>query len=353
MNNRNIVFAAPGRAEIVERPMPTVSDGQVLVRLVRSCISSGTERAQLTGVPDVAISIFSTAPDGQVTWPRQVGYSSSGVVEAVGAGVSSVRVGDRVAMSWSTHAQFLALPEEQVYRIPEGVSFEDAALSHIATFPMAAIRKCRLELGESALVMGQGILGQMAVVLLAAVGAAPVMVADPQPAKREQALRLGADYAFDPLSPGFAADVASVTGRGRKVVAGRVDDRGANVVIEVTGHGSALNQALDAVAPFGRIALLGCSRDSNFTVDYYHKVHGRGVTLVGAHTMARPEKESSPAAWTTRDDAESFLRLLSCGRVRLGNFVSEVHPVSEAPEVFGRLAADAAFPVVQCDWSQV
>jgi len=351
MKNRNIVFVAPGRAEIVDRPTPETGDDQVLVRLVRSCISSGTERAQLTGVPDVGISIFSTAPDGQVSWPRQVGYSSSGVVEAVGANVSSVKVGDRVAMSWSTHSQFVVLPEDRVYRIPEGVSFGDAALTHIATFPMAAIRKCRLELGESALVMVQGILGQMAVVLLSAAGAAPVLVADPKPEKREQALRLGADFAFDPQSHDFAERVATVTERHRKVIAGRVEERGANVVIEVTGHGAVLNQALDAVAPFGRIALLGCSRDSNFTVDYYHKVHGRGVTLVGAHTMARPECESSPNAWTTRDDALSFLRLLACGRVRLRDFVSEIDPVSAAPEVFGRLAADAAFPVVQFDWS--
>jgi len=112
--------------------------------------------------------VFADCPPDRVTWPRWGGYSSSGVVDAVGAGVTSVRPGDRVALSWTVHAQFVVVPESQAYLIPEGISFEQAALTHISTFPMAALRKCRLEIGEPALVMGQGVLGQLAVLLLRA-----------------------------------------------------------------------------------------------------------------------------------------------------------------------------------------
>ena len=135
------------------------------------------------------------------------------------------------------------------------------------------------------------------------------------------------------------------------VIFGRVPDAGPKVGIEVTGNGKALDNVLDAIAPFGRIALLGCTRDSNFTIDYYHKVHGRGVTLVGAHTAARPDVESSNGWWTKREDAKAFLRLLSLGRISLEGFVGEVHKIDEAPGVYARLAKGGSFPVVQFEWS--
>lgn len=351
MKNRNIVFTKPNTAEVVDRPLPKARPGEVLVKLVRSCISSGTERANLTGVPDNGTSIYKDCPDDVVTWPRQGGYSSVGIVQSVGRGVKSVKKGDRVAMSWTVHSQYVSVPERQVYLMPDNVDFEQAALTHISTFPMAAIRKCRLEVGESALVMGQGVLGQLAVVLLRAAGAAPIIVADPVPAKRKRALKLGADYAFDPLAPDFAAQVKAVAASDRPVQEGLVANCGAKVVIEVTGNGAALNTALDAIAPCGRLALLGCTRDSNFTVNYYRKVHGRGVTLIGAHTKARPDLESHEGWWTTRDDAKAFLNLLSLGRISLRGFVSEVHKVKDAPAVYARLAKGGAFPVVQFDWT--
>lgn len=353
MNCKAILFTERDTAELVEEPVEAPKRGEVLVRLVRSTVSSGTERANLTGVQDNAIGIYAVAPDGQVTWPRRGGYSSAGVVEEIGEGVTSVRPGDRVALSWSVHRHFVCMKEELVYRIPENVPFEHAALTHISTFPMAAIRKCRLEIGESALVMGQGVLGQLAVMLLRSAGAVPVIAADPVPEKRERSLALGADLALDPTAEDFAQRVKAVTGFGRRVQEGRVDGTGANVVVEVTGKGSALNTALDAIAPFGRLSLLGCTRDSNFTVNYYRKVHGRGVTLVGAHTNARPDSESAAGWWSTRDDALAFLRLLENGRLSLAGFVDEVHSPRQCAQVYSRLAGGGAFPTVQFDWDRL
>jgi len=320
----------------------------VLVRVVRSCISSGTERANLIGVPDGGVGIFSTATT--TTWPRQSGYSSAGVVVALGEGVSSLNVGDRVAMSWTLHSQYICVSENNAYLIPDGVSFEQAALTHISTFPMAAVRKCRLEIGEGAIVMGQGILGQLAVKILKAGGATPVIAADPVAEKRERALRLGADHALDPTAADFAAQAKALCSSEYRKIFGRVEMSGPAVGIEVTGIGAALDNVLDAIAPFGRIALLGCTRNSNFTIDYYHKVHGRGVTLVGAHTACRTAEESAPGWWTQRDDAKAFLRLVALKRISLDGFVDEVHPITACGEVYARLASESAFPVVQFDW---
>ena len=104
------------------------------------------------------------------------------------------------------------------------------------------------------------------------------------------------------------------------------------------------------MAKFGRVALLGCTRDSDFTIDYYHKVHGPGVSLIGAHTLARPEAESSPGMWTTRDDVCAIQKLVSLGRLNFSDLVEETHSPLDAPEVYGRLASEKSFPIVQFDW---
>ena len=125
------------------------------------------------------------------------------------------------------------------------------------------------------------------------------------------------------------------------------------VAIEVTGNGKALDQVLDCMAKFGRVALLGCTRHSDFTIDYYKKVHGPGITLVGAHTLARPTTESSAAMWTTRDDVLAVQKMVKLGRLEFASLVAEVHSPEEAPEVYTRLANEKAFPVVQFDWGKL
>jgi threonine dehydrogenase-like Zn-dependent dehydrogenase len=212
---------------------------------------------------------------------------------------------------------------------------------HIATFPLAAIRKCHLEICESAIVMGMGILGIIAVQLLKAAGAVPVIAVDPNPDKRKKALECGADFAFDPFEESFDEKVKQVT------------DGGAKVGIEVTGVGAGLNGILDCMARFGRVALLGCTRDSNFAVDYYRKVHGPGITLVGAHTHARPRKESCNGWWTQKDDIDALVKLTRLGRIKLSKTIDEVHAPTKAPDVYSHLVTDKVFPLTQFNWRKL
>ena len=97
MQNCQIAFTAPCVAELVERTIPTPGSGEVLVKLHVSTISSGTERANVSG--DANINIMSTDPVAH--FPRYSGYSSAGVVVEVGEGVKSVVPGDRVALEVS------------------------------------------------------------------------------------------------------------------------------------------------------------------------------------------------------------------------------------------------------------
>ncbi len=332
---KQIVFTAPKVTEIWNVDVPDIGENDVLVKIERSSISAGTERANLVGDPSVN---YSAAPN--VSFPRIMGYSASGIVVAAGANVSGVTAGSRVACMGSKHAQYCRLSEKRVFPLPDSVSMGAAALTHISTFPLAAIRKCRVEIGESAMVMGLGVLGIIAVELLHAVGAVPIIAVDPVEKKRKQALSLGADYALDPFAPNFAETVKKLTGKG------------VNACIEVTGKGTGLDMALDCMAEFGRVALLGCTRNSDFTIDYYRKVHGPGITLIGAHTQARPKYESHEGWWTAQDDCKAIVRLLAAKRLDFDVLIEEVHSPSEAVEVFARLAESPSFPVVQFDWTK-
>lgn len=338
MNCRQIVFTEKNKAELIERELPELGDDGVMVKTEFSTISCGTERANLTGDPNV--TIFN---NNKIGFPRMSGYNSSGIVAKVGKNVKSVAVGDRVLVYGAYHKEYNVIPEQKVVKIPsDKISLETAAMGYISTFPMAAIRKTRVEIGESAMVMGLGILGMIAVKLLRAAGAVPVIAADPNPVRREIALKNGADYAFDPLEEGFAEKVKEIT------------DGGVKVAIEVTGVGAGFNEALDCMARFGRVALLGCTRNSDFTVDYYKKIHGPGITVIGAHTEARPAHESHPGWFTHRDDINAIFKLCEKGRLTLQNLVEETHSPEDAPEVYNRLAFDKNFPVVvQFDWRKL
>lgn len=334
MKNKMIVFTGVNKAELLDCDVRALQDGDVLVETVVSTISCGTEKANITGNENVGIGRVG------VTFPRHAGYSSSGIVVAKGKDVTDLEIGDRVIMSWSLHQKYNCIPASRAVKIEDPkVSFEDGALFQIATFPMAAIRKTHLEIGESMMVMGLGILGLMAVQLAHLAGAAPVIAVDPVAERREKALRFGADYALDPFEEGFADQVKALTGGGVKTA------------IEVTGLGAGLNQTLDCMARFGRVALLGCTRDKHFYVDYYHKVHGPGIQLIGAHTMARPSTDSSSGLFTERDDVKAILKLSELGRLKLDRMVDRTCLPSDCASVYTELINDRHFPtVVQFDW---
>ncbi len=338
MQNKQIVFTEKNKAELLTIDLVESGENDVMVETIVSTVSCGTERANLTGDPNVNATGAS-----EVKFPRSSGYNSAGVVVKVGKNVKSVKKGDRVVVYWGFHKKYNIVNESQVVKIEnDNISLETGAMSFISTFPMAAIRKTRLEMGESAIVMGLGILGMIAIKLLRTAGAVPIIAADPNPLRREIALKNGADFALDPLVDDFSDKVKDITGGG------------ANVAIEVTGVGSGFNEALDCMAKFGRVALLGCTRNSDFTVDYYKKIHAPGITVIGAHTIARPEVESHPGWFTHRDDIKAVLKLIGGGRLCLDNIVEETHKPSDCEEIYKRLVFDKNFPVVvQFDWRNV
>ena len=339
MTRKNIVFTAPKTAECLEAAMPEVTGHNVLVRMEYTVVSGGTERACIMGMPNA----------GGNNFPKQLGYCGVGRVEQIGEAVSSFSIGDRVLVYHGVHSNYNIVEEAhdgivgyaQLTKVDDdAIDSLDAAFAIIASMGLGGVRKLELELGESAMVMGLGLLGMFAVQFLALSGANPVIAADLNPARRKLALELGADYALDPAEEGFADKVKELT-----------KGRGVNACVEVTGVSKAMSQALDCASWMGRIALLGCTRISDCAVDYYQKVHRPGVKLIGAHNFVRPKVESYPHHWTHQDDCRAILDLIAANKLRVRPIVSRVAAPEEAPEIYRQLCDDPAFPIgTVFDW---
>ena len=338
MQTKQIVFTQPCVAKLLDVECLPPKANEVTVKLEYSAISSGTEKANFVGLRNGT----NVTEDEEAIFPRTVGYSAAGVVTEIGSGIHDIQVGDKVVVYWGKHQRDITVNRNNVIKIPDEVSTKEASMALIPTFPLAAIRKTKLEIGESAMVMGLGILGVFAVQELRAAGAYPILAVDPVKERREFALKMGADFALDPTDDNFIQTVKELS------------DGGVNVCIEVTGLGIGLIQALDCMQKMGRVALLGCTRSSHFEIDYYGKVHGRGISLIGAHTMARPKTESSAGLWTDEDDLKAILNLIKGKRLNFKDMICEVHSPSNANKVYNRLANEKTFPIgVLFDWRDV
>ena len=335
MKTKQIIFTKPCVAELLDVECLPPKEHEVTVSLEYSAISSGTEKANFIGLRNGT----NVVENEKAVFPRTVGYSAAGIVSEVGSDITDIKIGDKVVVYWGKHKKDITVNRNNVVKIPDGVSTKEASMALISTFPLAAIRKTKLEIGESAMVMGLGILGIFAVQELKAAGAYPIIAVDPVKQRRDFALKMGADYALDPTDDKFVKDVIALS------------DGGVNVCIEVTGLGIGLIQALDCMQKMGRVALLGCTRNSHFEIDYYAKVHGRGISLIGAHTMARPKIESSAGQWTDADDLKAIMNLIKGKRLNFKDMICEIHAPTQANEVFNRLANENDFPIgVLFDW---
>ncbi|NCQ32852.1 MAG: zinc-binding alcohol dehydrogenase [Armatimonadetes bacterium] len=333
MTGHYIVVETKGQAVLKPFEVPEPKAGEVLLENDYTVVSAGTERANLVGLPNTS---------GK--FPFYPGYGGIGRVLALGDGVGNVEVGERALAHFSGHRSH-AIQRAAGMTVVRNDRIEslDAAFIVIAAMGLQGVRKLKLEVGESVMIIGLGLLGVFAVQSASFNGAIPVIVSDFDAKRRELALTLGADHAFSPDEPNLSEKVKELT-----------CGRGADAVVEVTGAAVALQQALDCVRREGRVALLGCTRVSEAPIDFYKHVHHPGVSLIGAHTFVRPQVESRPGYWTTQDDYRTLLAFLGAGRLKVRSIISEVVSPVTAPEVYCRLAEDPHPPLgIVFDWGEL
>ena len=200
MVTKRIYFTKPNVAELLDFDYPTCGDNQVIAKVEYTAVSGGTERACIMGAPNTYTAL--------VGFPTYQGYCGVGRIVEVGKDVKSVKVGDRALLYHGGHSTYNLVGESKVYKIDdEEIDSLDASLVIIAAMGLGGVRKLELELGESAMVIGLGLLGMFSVQFLRASGANPVIAVDFNEERRNLALQLGADYAFDPADEDFVEKV--------------------------------------------------------------------------------------------------------------------------------------------------
>jgi predicted dehydrogenase/threonine dehydrogenase-like Zn-dependent dehydrogenase len=232
-----IQSARTGKLALKDVPAPQVKGGCVLVRTCASLISAGTERMvidfakkSLAGKakerPDLVRKVLDKARrDGVISTfkavmarldePMPLGYSAAGEVVAVGAGMEGiVRVGQRVAMAGAglaNHAELNVVPRNLVAAIPDGVADDEACFATVGAIAMAGVRSCGAQLGDVVLVLGVGLVGQLAVQLLALQGAR-VLALDVNPERLTLAKKMGAELTWRIGEPGVLEAVMALSG---------------------------------------------------------------------------------------------------------------------------------------------
>jgi polar amino acid transport system substrate-binding protein len=221
-----IQSASTGELTLLEVPVPDTPRGGILVRTQASLVSAGTERSMVAfgeksllqkarARPDlVQQTIEKARRDGildtidtvrnRLEQPSTLGYSAAGVVIDAGP-ESGFRTGDRVACAGAgiaSHAQVLAVPRNLALRLPDEVSFEEGAFCTVGAIALHGIRLAAPQLGEITVVIGLGLLGQLAVQMLRAAGCV-VLGTDPQQSRAELTRR-----SWLPASPRCHRDAA-------------------------------------------------------------------------------------------------------------------------------------------------
>jgi 2-desacetyl-2-hydroxyethyl bacteriochlorophyllide A dehydrogenase len=309
-------------------------EDQVLIRTERSLISTGTELTALSGEFPAE-----GAWANYIRYPVGCGYSNVGTVVRVGAGVDRVAVGDRVT-SWAAHATYGLRGQGQVWRVPPEVDSEAASFATLAEIVMGGLRRSRLSFGESVVIVGAGLLGQLCAHFCRAAGAWPVLVVDTAEARLGVAQRMGAHATI-------AGTSASAIERVKALTAGRLAD----VVFEITGNPLAFPGAVKLARRLGRVVLLGSPRGP-VTLDLHDEVHTLGLEIIGAHNSTHPPVESPNSPWTIGRHTELFLAWQAEGAVDVRPLISHRFPWQDSPEAFRMLLTDRSGALgVVLDWS--
>ncbi|GHI04231.1 oxidoreductase [Streptomyces cellostaticus] len=348
-----------GELAVLDVPVPGCKPGGVLVRTAYSLISTGTELMKVSEAgmsmlgkarsrPDqVAKVMQSVATNGVPATYRKVmgkldsytplGYSLCGVVEQVGAGIDDVKVGDLVACAGNEHALHAELnwvPKNLYTPVPDGLAPRHAAFGTVGSIALQGVRQGEPQLGEVALVIGLGLIGQLVVQLLTVSGVRVVGV-DPDPVRCELAERLGAAACGDPASATVEASVAELTG-----------GHGVDQVYLAAGGGS--NQPVELAARLcrdrGRVVDIGkCRLDLPWNAYYEKELDVRFSRSYGPGRYD-PEYELEGrdypigyVRWTERRNLACFLDLLARGSVDVEPLVSHVADFDDAVETYQRL----------------
>lgn len=349
---------------------PALKDGGVLVRTWFSVVSPGTEgmkvrEGKLSFIgkararPDQLKKVIATLRQQGLAATYQkvmtkldslspLGYSLAGEVIAVGKDAEEFRVGQRVACAganYANHAEMNFVPKNLVVPVPDGVEMRHAAFATLGAIALHGCRQAEMQLGETACVIGLGLLGQLLVQILR-VGGMRVVGVDIVEARCRLAEQNGAALALTPTDPGLLSAVKRIT-RARGV------DR---VFICAGGSSNApVELAARLARDRGRVVDIGKTRLDLPWNDYY--VKELDVRFARSYGPGRYDPVFEERGvdypigyvrWTERRNLEAFLDLLADGKVQIEPLISAMFPFNAAEQIYRQLAEgkDGAIGIV-------
>ena len=348
-----------GTMHVEEVPEPALRRGGVIVRNEYSLISAGTERSSVLKRKEGLLAKAKSNPDmvklvlnqmkNQGVWNvykkvmtkleafGPLGYSSAGTVMAVANNVDDFAVGDRVACggSGANHAEVLFVPKNLCVKVPEEVSMQDAAYTTVGAIALQGVRQAVPTLGETVVVIGLGLVGQITIQLLKAAGCAVIGI-DLDPLSVALARTLGADAAFRRTTSGLSAEIQSHThGHGADAV----------IITAATKSSDPVQLAGEIVRDKARVVLVG---DVGITIPrapYYMKE--LDFRLSRSYGPGRYDKSYEEQGhdyplgfvrWTERRNMEEFLRLVRDKKVNVQKLTTHIFPIDNALKAYEMIA---------------
>ncbi len=319
--------------ELADFPEPEPGPSEVLIR-VAACGICGSDVHGYDGT------------SGRRIPPIVMGHEAAGIVAATGAGVAGFKSGDRVTFDSTVYcgecafckrgevnlcerrevigvscgdyrrhgafAEYIAIPERILYNLPEAMSFPEAAMLEAVSVALHAVHVTGDLKGQTALVIGAGMIGLLTMQAARAAGAARVMIADIDATRLNLARSLGNDGVFNLSGAELTQEILRQT-----------DGVGADVVLEAVGRNETIATAIDSVRKGGTVTLIG-----NITpkVDLpLQKVVSRQIRLQGSAASAGEYPEA--------------IDLVASGKIKVKPLITAVAPLEDGPEWFKRLYA--------------
>jgi polar amino acid transport system substrate-binding protein len=344
-----------GAVSVTDVPAPVVRPGFVLVRAAASLISAGTERmtvetgqkslmgrafeqpalvkqvlqkARTEGVKNT-IDAVRTKLESLVA----LGYSAAGTVIETGAGVTEFRPGDRVAcagVGYASHAEVLAVPKNLCVRLPDQVGFDAASFGTLGAIALQGVRLTEPTLGEAVVVIGLGLIGQLAVQLLKANGCR-VFGIDLDEKKIALAQQFGADAGCAPDQDAQRRVLEWSRGRGADAV----------LITAATSSNQPVEMAGEISRPKGRVVVVGAVGLNIPRKPYYDRELTFRVSMSYGPGRYDPEYEERGhdypvgyVRWTEGRNIEAFLDLLSEGRVNVEPLITHRFKLVESERAY-------------------
>lgn len=339
---RLVRFTSPRLAEVVDFDEPALQADEVRIETLYSGISAGTELTAYRGSNPYLNSEWDAdrrlfvPGDSTHSYPLDGwGYEEVGTIAEVGSEVDPGLRGRLVWGAWGHRSSAVRPAAWAAERLlPEGQEPVAGIFAKIGAIALNAILDADIHVGETVAVFGAGVPGQI-VAQLARLNGARVIVVDLVPLRRDLAMRLGASLALDPAQVNVAEEVRKLTG-----------NRGADVVIEMSGSYHALQEAVRTAAYSSRVVVGGFFQGAAAPVRLGEEFHHNRVSIVGSQISG-----VAPALqhrWDELRMSATALELAHEGRLDLTSLITHTVPAEDAPSAFEMLdtAPEGALQVV-------